>query len=238
MNQIVDLHMHVVPGIDDGSGSIEESLELLKLSAKQGVTGVFCTSHSGCITESAEQYFKNLKALKDEVVSAGINIRLHKGCEVLCSGKMLDKVLNCLKLGIFSTLAESRYVLTELYPDIELSEALFIIDEFKKNGYIPIIAHIERVSSLERTAVAALIQNGALVQVNVQSLVNEGNSLIKERSRQLLVDRHIHFIGSDGHQINYRSPDFVSGVNYILKNTDINYATEILSENANCLINI
>jgi len=238
MNQIVDLHMHVVPGIDDGSGSIEESLELLKLSAKQGVTDVFCTSHSGCITESAEQYFKNLKALKDEVVSAGINIRLHKGCEVLCSGKMLDKVLNCLKLGIFSTLAESRYVLTELYPDIELSEALFIIDEFKKNGYIPIIAHIERVSSLERTAVAALIQNGALVQVNVQSLVNEGNSLIKERSRQLLVDRHIHFIGSDGHQINYRSPDFVSGVNYILKNTDINYATEILSENANCLINI
>lgn len=238
MNPIVDLHMHVVPGIDDGSCSIEESLELLKLSIRQGVTDVFCTSHSGCITESAERYFENLKSLKDAVASSGINIRLHKGCEVLCSKETIDNVIYFLNSGIFSTLGESKYVLTELHPYIELNEALFIIDEFKKNGYIPIIAHMERVSSLERTAVAALIQNGALVQVNVQSLVNEGNSLIKERSRQLLVDRHIHFIGSDGHQINYRSPDFVSGVDYILKNADINYATEILSENANCLINI
>lgn len=238
MNQIVDLHMHVVPGIDDGSGSIEESLELLKLSAKQGVTDVFCTSHSGCITESAEHYFKNLKALKDEVVSAGINIRLHKGCEVLCSGKMLDKVLNCLKSGIFSTLAESRYVLTELYPDIELSEALFIVNEFKKNNYIPIIAHMERVCSLEKEAVATLIQNGALVQVNAHSFAEEDNALTKERARELLKNKYVHFIGSDGHNINHRPPRFMAGVDYMLENVDDDYVTEILCKNSQRLINI
>lgn len=237
MNPIVDLHMHIVPGIDDGSCGMEESLELLKLSIQQGVTDVFCTSHSGCITESAERYFDNLKALKDAVVSSGINIRLHKGCEVLCSKEIIDNVIYCLNSGIFSTLAESKYVLTELYPDIDLSEVLFIVDELKKNNYVPVIAHLERIHTLDGELVGALIQYGALVQVNAQSFVDEENILIKEHARQLLADKHIHFIGSDGHRINYRPPKLISGVDYILKNADINYATGILNKNAQDLIN-
>ena len=56
MNEIVDLHMHVVPGIDDGSRSIEESLQMLKCAAEQGVTDVFCTSHNGYCQDDGERY--------------------------------------------------------------------------------------------------------------------------------------------------------------------------------------
>lgn len=237
MHPIVDLHMHLVPGIDDGSCSIEESLGLLKLSTQQGVTNVFCTSHSGCVMKTPEKYFQNLTALQDAVSSAGINVRLHKGCEVLCSQNTIGKVLYYLDTGIFSTLGESQYVLTELYPDIELEEALFIINELKKHGYKPIIAHMERVFSLTGSTISVLIENGAMIQVNAQSFVDEKDISTRERARQLLENKYVHFIGSDGHQINYRPPNLTSGVEYILKNTDIDYATKILNKNLLSLIN-
>ena len=236
MFPLVDLHMHIVPEIDDGSCNMNESLELLKLSAQQGVTDVFCTSHSGCVEKNPEKYFQNLSTLKDLANSAGINVRLHKGCEVLCSKSTLDKVLYCLDAGIFSTLAESKYVLTELYPDITLEEALFIISTLKKRGCSPIIAHMERIYSLTGTVISDLIKNGALLQVNAQSFVDENDASLKERARQLLENKYVHFIGSDGHQVNYRPPSLIPGADYILKNTDGDYATKILIKNAQSLI--
>ena len=193
MFPLVDLHMHLVPEIDDGSNNMKESLELLKLSSQQGVSDIFCTSHSGCIEKNPEKYFQNLSTLKDLANSVGINVRLHKGCEVLCSKSILDKVLYYLDEGIFSTLAESKYVLTELYPDITLEEALFIISALKKRGYSPIIAHMERIYSLTRTAISDLIKNGALIQVNAQSFVDENDASLKERARQLLEYKYVHF---------------------------------------------
>ena len=76
MNEIVDLHMHVVPGIDDGSRSIEESLQMLKCAAEQGVTDVFCTSHNGYCQDDGERYLASFFRLKDAVTEAKINVRI------------------------------------------------------------------------------------------------------------------------------------------------------------------
>ena len=236
MFPLVDLHMHIVPEIDDGSCNMEESLELLKLSSKQGVTDIFCTSHSGCVAKNPEKYIQNLNTLKDLANSVGINVRLHKGCEVLCSHSTLDTVLHHLDTGIFSTLAETNYVLTELYPDITLEEALFIINALKSRGYSPIIAHMERIYSLTGTVIFDLIENGALIQVNAQSFVDENDASLKERARQLLENKYVHFIGSDGHQVDYRPPRLTPGAEYILQNTDEYYAKKILNKNAKSLI--
>ena len=78
MYSIVDLHMHVVPGIDDGSCSIKESLELLKLSIQQGVTDVFCTSHSGCVMKNAQKYNTNIIAIIDKIIIDNTFIITHR----------------------------------------------------------------------------------------------------------------------------------------------------------------
>ena len=70
MNKIVDFHMRVVPGIDDGSRSIEESLQMLKLAEEQGVTDVFCTSHNGYCKEDGERYMNAFLQLKNSVAEA------------------------------------------------------------------------------------------------------------------------------------------------------------------------
>ena len=85
--------------------------------------------------------------------------------------------------------------------------------------------------------VGTLIQSGAMMQVNTHSFVDENNEEIKMRARELLKNKYIHFIGSDAHRIDHRPPNLSSGVKYIMENTDDRYASDILCNNAECIIN-
>ena len=236
MNGIVDLHMHVVPGIDDGSRSVEELLQILKLAAEQGVTDVVCTSHNGYCKEDGERYMNAFLKLNNAVAEAKINIRIHKGCELLCAGEYIDDIIYGLDIGAFSTLGNSKYVLTELYPDAKPSEALTIIKALTEHGYKPIIAHMERNYNITSLMVRLLIQSGALIQVNAHSFADDSDTDIRERARELLRNKYVHFIGSDAHRIDYRPPKIEAGVRYILENVDDEYASQILSSNLSLLI--
>lgn len=231
-HEIVDLHMHVVPGYDDGAETMEESLEMLKLAASQGVTDVFCTSHNGYSKEDGDQYRASFALLEKAISAANINIRLHKGCEVRCAAEYMDDIIYGLDNGIFATLGNSKYVLTELYPNAKPSEALSIVKILTANGYRPIIAHMEHNYNITGVMVHLLIQSGALIQVNAHSFVEETNTDIRDRARELLCNQYIHFIGSDAHRMDYRPPRVIAGVKYILGNSDAEYATAILTENA------
>ena len=235
MNRIVDLHMHIIPGVDDGSRSVSESLEMLKLSKAQGVTDVFCTSHNGYCEEDGIDYMNAFEKLKREVESTNIGIRLHKGCEVLCAGEYIDDIVYGLDIGAFSTLGDTKYVLTELYPNTKPSEALLIIEKLKNSGYNPIIAHMERNYNITGIMASIIVQSGALIQINLNSLV-ETDTETRERARQLLARQYVHFVGTDAHRIDYRPPELALGTKYILENTDTEYARRILSENAEKLI--
>ena len=232
MNGIVDLHMHVVPSIDDGSRSIEESLQMLKCAAEQGVTDVFCTSHNGYCQDDGERYLASFLRLKDAVTEAKINVRIHKGCEILCAGEYIYDIIYGLDIGAFSTLGNSNHVLAELYPDAKPSEALTIVKALTEHGYKPIIAHMERNYNITSLMVRLLIQSGAMIQVNAFSFVDEADGEIRERARALLRNKYVHFVGSDAHRIDHRPPNMLGGIQYILDNVDEKYATEILRGNA------
>ena len=235
MNGIVDLHMHVVPGIDDGSRSIEESLQMLKLATEQGVTDVFCTSHNGYCQEDGEHYMNAFVQLKNAVTKAKINVQIHKGCEILCAGEYIDDIIYGLDIGAFSTLGNSKCVLTELYPDAKPSEALTIIKALTEHRYKPIIAHMERNYNITSLMVRLLIQSGALIQVNAHSFADDSDTDIRERARNLLRNKYVHFIGSDAHRIDHRPPSLKSGVQYILENADKEYAHSVLSGNSSII---
>ena len=237
-HKIVDIHMHVVPGYDDGSESIEESLEMLRLAESQGVTDVFCTSHNGYSKEDGEQYRASFAQLEKAAKDEKINIRLHNGCEVRCAAEYMDEIIYGLDNGIFSTLGNSKCVLTELYPDAKPSEALTIIKALTEHGYKPIIAHMERNYNITSLMVRLLIQSGALIQVNAYSFANDTDMDIRERARELLRNKYVHFIGSDAHRIDYRAPHIAEGVQYIIDNVDEEYAAKILCGNATQLNNL
>ena len=123
-------------------------------------------------------------------------------------------------------------MLTELYSDAKPSEAVYIIKKLQESGYKPIIAHMERNYNITGLIVGMLIKCGAMIQVNAISLTDEADLDIRERARELLRNRYIHFIGSDAHRINHRPPRLKLGVQYILDNADEEYAMSILNGNA------
>ena len=233
---IIDLHMHIVPSYDDGARNLNESLEMLKIAERQGVTDIFCTSHRGCTIEDTVDYLANFKLLKENALKEDIKVNLHKGCEILTSGDDVDSILYGIEKGMFPTLGQTKYVLIEFYPDTMPSEATKIVQKVVDKGYAPIIAHMERNYNLSEMMIGLLIKMGALIQVNAFSFAEEGNSILRNKARSLLSKKYIHFIGSDAHGINHRPPKISSGVEYIINNVEQEYATEILSGNANNLI--
>lgn len=229
MKKIVDLHMHVVPQIDDGSQSLLDSIEMIKLSLYQGVTDIFCTSHNGYSLEDGEKYRINFNLLKEQIKKADMKINLHKGSELLCASEYVDDILYGLKVGAFSTLGDTNYVLVELYSDARPSEALYVIDKFVQSGYKPVIAHMERNYNITGFIVNTLIHRGALIQVNATSFNNKTDISIQNRARELLKNHYVHFIGSDAHNLECRSPIILPGIDYIFNNVDEKYATEIVN---------
>ena len=235
---VVDLHIHVVPSVDDGATDIEESLALLRMSAEQGVTDVFCTSHNGYSREEGERYRKAFLTLKRAVEKENIPVRLYEGCEVLCAGEYIDDIVYGLDCGAFATLGTTKYMLTELYPDTRPTEAFSVIKTLCDHGYHPIIAHMERNYNLTGVMVSTLITMGALIQVNAYSFVEERDVQMRERARRLLRNQQIHFLGSDAHRLAHRPPNVASGVQYVLEHAEEEYAKEVLCGNAEKLLGI
>ena len=110
---VADIHMHIIPDVDDGSRSMEESITLLRMSAAQGIGTVIATPHSwGIDTCGFEYMLSQYEVLKRTLRERQIPIQLHLGCEMLVFIDTVDDCIRKLNDGSYPTLAGSRYVLT------------------------------------------------------------------------------------------------------------------------------
>ena len=235
--KITDLHMHVIPEVDDGSLDIRMSLAMLELAYEQGVRDIFCTSHNVYSEDEIAKYKSQFMMLQMMARAHFTDLNLHMGCELLCAGEYIDDIIYGLEIGVFLPLGNSKCVLTELYPDVTPKEAKTVVDAMVAAGWKPILAHAERYPALfENTTLQELIDLGAKIQINLYSLVEENRDDVKERARYLVNNRLTHFVGSDAHQISYRSPTYESGVRYIEEHCGKDYLEDVCSGNADTLI--
>lgn len=112
--RITDLHMHIVPGVDDGSLNMSMSLDMLEIAYEQGVRDVFCTSHNVYSEEEITRYKSQFMMLQMMAKSRFTDLKLYMGCELLCAGEYIEDILYGLEIGVFLPLGNSKYVLTEL----------------------------------------------------------------------------------------------------------------------------
>lgn len=235
--KIADLHMHVVPGVDDGSFDMRMSLTMLELAYEQGVRDIFCTSHNVYSEEEITKYKSQFMMLQMMARARFANLNLHMGCELLCAGEYIDDILYGLEIGVFLPLGNSKCVLTELYPDVTPKEAKIIVEAMVAANWKPILAHTERYPALfDGTTLQELIDIGAKIQVNLYSLVEENKDEVRERARYLVDNRLADFVGSDAHRINYRSPKYESGVRYIEERCSKEYLEDVCYKHADNLI--
>lgn len=199
----IDIHSHILYGIDDGSKSIEESINIIKEHIKMGFTDIVVTPH---YIENSKYETNNidkeniLKTLKQELKKQNININLYLGNEVFVNNKLEE----LLKKKEIATINNSKYLLIEFPMNEKPKDINNIIYELKIKGIIPIIAHPERYDYVEKNPNLVLewIEEGALLQSNYGSIIGVYGSGPQKTIKKLLKKDLIEFLATDIHYPN------------------------------------
>lgn len=197
---MIDLHTHLIPGVDDGSKSFEESLRILRGLEKQGITDLFLTPHYIKGTKSVSRRFENMSIynlLRAKARHENIRINLYLGNEIY-----IDRDIEALlKHGDVSSLGNSEYLLIELPMSGEYDGYLSIFKDLMNKGYKVVFAHPERYKTLQKDyeTLVGLSQGGILFQCNLGSIVGQYGQSAKKIVKKLAKDDLIFCFGTDIH---------------------------------------
>lgn len=234
-----DIHCHILPGVDDGSGNLNDSIEMAQLAAESGTKGIIATPHCNIPgvfenyrnAELNEKLNKLRKALKDK----NIPVEIYSGQEVFLTThfeKHLEK-------NEFITLNNSGYMLVELDFRIDEAEALSRLGRLASYGYVPVVAHPERYSFVieNPSAVQKIRALGALIQLNRGSLTGDFGMYIKITADSIIQSRFADFVASDAHSQYSRTPNLADIHEYICENISYDYADVLFNINPMKVIN-
>ena len=197
-----DIHSHFIPGIDDGSDSLETSISLIKGLVDLGYKHIITTPHimSDHYENSSEDILNGLKTVRERLNTEGVDVTLHAAAEYY----MDEYFLNLLNTQPLLTLWDN-YVLVEMgfYSPPRGWEDYFFKIALK--GYQPILAHPERYSYFHKSYIeyAEIKEKGVALQVNLLSLTGYYGESVKKTAFRLLDDNLIDFIGTDAHHVRH-----------------------------------
>lgn len=197
----VDLHLHLLPGVDDGAPDLRHSLDYARRMAAAGVTEATVTPHVGAgLAYDPLSIPERLAALRQAVDDEGLPLRLHAGGEIHPAGArgLTDVELEAVAHGP----SGSRWVLFEV-PFAGVDEDFLVsCRDLRRRGYGLLIAHPERAAELLPNGLALLrpeLEAGALLQVNVCSLLGNHGASIQAAARDLVRDGLASVLASDAH---------------------------------------
>lgn len=200
--KIIDVHAHILPGVDDGARNKNESIKMLMMAAAQGVTGVIATPHYSRrrilqgLPEMTEQ-------LQQEIQKFYPEFRIYPGQETFYHDELADR----LRAGEAHTMAGSRYVLVEFDPMVSYRLPFQGIRKLLMNGYYPILAHMERYACLRMEGPDELLSIGCKMQMNYESLQGHWYDREVRWCRRQVAEGVIHLLGTDMHRTDYRPPE-------------------------------
>ena len=237
MERITDIHMHVIPGVDDGARSMEESLEMLRCSAEQGVDCVFATPHSFAFDYSPEEIRERFARLQDRAGELARPMRLFLGCEIRIRPETVDACIEALEKGRYPALGGSHCALIEFDAyDCTQEDAELCARRVAAAGFTPVVAHAERYRFTSKEGAESLRIVGARIQINAYSIANERSGWIRENARALLSARLVDFIGTDAHRMDHRPPKIAEGVETLRLRFSEKYAAQICVGNPRQLL--
>lgn len=198
---MIDIHSHVLPGIDDGSKNITMSLEILKGLEEQGVTDLICTPHYIAETSQVSPRAKNeelLKKLQERAKKKGIKTNLYLGNEIYID-RDIAKLIRAKKI---SPLAKSKYLLVELPMSGEFEQYEDILLSLQQKNWQVILAHPERYHSFQKDykKVLEMHKQGILLQCNLGSFIGQYGKHAKKTAQKIAKDKLIFCIGTDIHR--------------------------------------
>lgn len=230
---MIDIHSHLLYGVDDGAKNIQESLDMLMDAKKQGVEEMILTPHyrHGMFGYHKEQIEENFIELKNK--ASDIGVKLYLGTEYHVNSMIIEH----LKSDRCHTLADTSYVLAEYKPETEFSYIKASVQDLLFRGYIPIIAHVERYACMDNLKNVALLREiGVMIQVNADAVIGKDGLKAKSYVKKLLKKGYVDFVGSDCHGIKQRRSNMGKCRDYLYKKYEERYVDKILEGNARMIL--
>ncbi len=234
---MIDLHSHLLPGIDDGATDLQDSLAMCRMAADDGCSAMVATPHL-----RHERWWNNdrdlLEAKWRELRSAAAEvIDVHLGGEIAVnsqSASELDQLPDC----DLCSLSGSRYLLLEFHHRGLGPDPLEVIHELAVGGWYPVIAHPERIRWLadDPRYLETLVNHGALVQVTAMSVTGECARWVRNATSRWLDEGIVHFVASDAHNTNNRPPGLSRAYRLIASTQGEELANKLLVENPRAVL--
>lgn len=210
-NRMLDLHCHLLPGIDDGAVDLDMALAMARMAAADGIATVACTPHiyPGMYDNTGAGIRAAVEALRRELAACGIDLQLVEGADV----HLAPGLVASIRAGRIPTLAGSRYLLLEPPHHVappRFEESLF---QLMVAGYVPVITHPERLSWIEGQypVFQRLVKNGAWMQITAGSLTGRFGKRPRYWAERMLDERLVHILATDAHHPRKRPPLLAEG---------------------------
>lgn len=230
-HRIWDIHSHILPGMDDGSQSLEESLEMLRQAAEEGITDVIATPHCSGRYPAVDprEIRRSCRQLQRKAgEELGSRIRIWPGQEIMYT----EENAALLRQGRLMTLCGSRHVLIEFFPSVPYSYLYQAVREVILDGYRPVLAHAERYECLHREGRLEEIRSqGAKIQMNTRSVGGKWFDAATRWCRRVLRKELVDYIGTDMHNTGSRSPQMRQAADWMEKHLDSLYFRKLTRGN-------
>ena len=235
---MIDIHCHILDGVDDGSYCLAESVEMAKVAAESGTEQIIATPHANAPGRGelpwGDMLVKKLAGLNKKLKEKKIPLTVCPGQEVFCTGD----ILRLLESGEIITLNGSRYLLAEFDFYSRAESILDRCDMLLSAGVVPVVAHPERYEALKEDEDTAyrLKRRGCLLQLNSGSLFGDFGRSSERAAHGFLAEGLADFIASDAHSPYVRTP-FMADVHEMVSDMySLDYAELLFSENPGLLL--
>ncbi len=231
------MHCHIIPGVDDGSSNMEESLSMIKLAYDNETRKIIATPHYGTARARARkgEIIQQFLEFKEEVRVRYPDMELYLGQELSFGESLPQKLMS----GAALSMADSRYALVEFMPQDDYDYIRQGLLKVQMAGYRPILAHVERCPGLMKNIsyVEDLVNMGVYIQMNAMSITGENGWKCKSYAKKLLKEELVDLVASDAHDTKKRKPTIKKAAEYISKKYGTRYAANLCINNPNKIIN-
>jgi len=200
---MVDIHCHILPGLDDGASDLETSLEMCRVAADDGIEAIVCSMHANDHYAFDPELVE--RAIDEVQQKTGGTPRLYPGCDFHLSYENVQSALNEPRRH---TVNHGSYLLVEFASLSIPPNIAQVFFQFRSRGMIPVITHPERNAWLQNSGaeIIDLVQGGSLVQITAGSLLGDFGRRAARFCRWLLERQLVHFVATDAHNATTRPP--------------------------------
>ncbi|MEM8646572.1 MAG: CpsB/CapC family capsule biosynthesis tyrosine phosphatase [Pseudomonadota bacterium] len=233
---MIDLHSHILPGIDDGAPDLDTALDMARAAINDGIQIMACTPHitPGVYNNDADNIEDAATALRRALEQRNLRLELVVGADVHISPNMGEHLVS----GDWPRLAGTQYFLFEPPHHVMPPHLVRIADKLLDEGLVPVLTHPERLSWIDGhyEVIGVLRELGVLLQLTAGSVTGDFGSSVKYWADRMLADGYVDLLATDAHDVKARPPVLSRARDYVAQRFGEDVATGLVLDNPRAIL--